>query len=415
MSITSLTAKIMIGATTVAAGFVAAPTGISHAAYNIGVKSLDFTPVIDWCLPDQALPCTPGAGSGESNTLRVTQSVVDGYHQFNGLESTSAIDGSLWVAADIGAECRRGYKLFSAEVSQIGGSGDGMGIVPQEVDVAYSEVSVPNARTMPVKRVTVEFPIDDVSIPGGSFGDPSVAEGLFAYGEDVIADRIDGGMSPAEARALPFETVVPFSMSGHVVCRGIIGAHFKYEKYYTLPTTLTIEYVGVDVDAPAGDQAGPADLIASPEVTDAELFVVQDPADPCTLHLSGAIHANQPMTVDYRFINPNGQPSNTYSIDIDPSLSALFDRTVAVPMLEGNDPSDDLAVVGGHSDLDNFYAESVEDQYSGTYMLEVISPNHVLAGDGFAVDFCTAPPAPSKTVVGNGAAQNLAGDGRPTH
>jgi hypothetical protein len=411
MSITSLTTKILLGATVVAAGWVGTPAGTSHAAYNIGVKSLDFTPTLDWCLPGQWVPCTPGAGSGESNTLQVTQSVVDGYHQFNGLESTSAIDGSLWVGADIGAECRRGYKLFFAEISAGGTESDGMWR-EDEVVKSLFEVSVPNTRTMPVKRVAVELPIAETFSPTGAYGVPTTDD-FFAYGEEVIADRVASGMSAAEARALPFQVVIPFSLNGSVVCRGTIGQHYKYEKSYTLPTTLTVEYLPVEVAAPSLDQAAPGGgLVADASVTDVELFVVQDPADPCTLHLSGSIHTNAPTNVEYRFINPNGQPSNTYNIAVDATQSVLIDRTVEVPRIDNPHASDDLAVLDAPSDLDDLYVDIPTDQYSGTYMLEVMSPNHMSDVDGFVVDYCDSI---SVAPVGGNRTGDLFVGSRPTH
>jgi hypothetical protein len=120
------------------------------------------------------------------------------------------------------------------------------------------------------------------------------------------------------------------------------------------------------------------------------------------------------MNVEYRFINPHGQPSNTYNVAIDATLSALVDRTVAVPMLDVPDPTGDLAVVGGHGDLDDFFAEVPTDQYSGTYMIEVISPNHMLDADGFAVDYCDTAPVRTTEIAGH-AADVFTMGAHPTH
>jgi hypothetical protein len=375
-SLTSLGAKILVGATALAGGFVGVPAGTSHAAYNAGVKSLDFAAAVDTCLPGQWLPCTPGAGQGESNTLRVTQSLVGGYNEFSGLESNSSIDNHIWLGASFGAECRRGYSLFDAEVSNKGGSGDQM-FAGSEVASATQNVSIPNARTMPVKQIALNWEID-------SAFDAATQQAIFDYGEDVIADRIAAGMSASAARALAFEAEGSLLMTGEVVCRGNGGLHYKYVKWYTIEVPLTIEFEGVDVAPPARGQVRPGGgLTMSPEVTDVALSVVPDPADPCTVHLSGVIQTNGETSVDYRFLAPNGQRSSVYTVEVDPTHTAFVNLPVDVPSGPAAQPHQ-----GGITDEAGAIDTSV---WSGAFTIEVISPNHESAADGFSVPYCSGP------------------------
>ncbi len=373
-SLTSLGAKILVGATALAGGFVGVPAGTSHA-YNPGVNSLDFAGVIDTCLPGQALPCTPGAGQGESNTIRVTQSMVDGYHQFNGLASNATHPDDIWLGAEIGADCRAGYSLWKAEISNEGGSGDGM-YYAWEIAHEWTSISVPDANSMPVKRVAVNWSID------GTFTETMKQE-LFDFGEDVIADRMANGMSAAAARALPFDAEGTLILTGKVVCRGNNGAHFKYEKWQSIEVPLSIEFEGANVPAPIGGQTRSGGLTMAAEVTDVELAVVTDPADPCTVHLSATILTNGETSVDYRFVGPNGQRSSTYTVEVGASNTAFVNLPVDVPSSSTAPPSP-----GG---LSNKAVAVDPDTWSGVFTIQVMSPNQESDAEGFAVPYCVGP------------------------
>jgi len=379
--------------------------GIGHAN-SVGVKSLDFIGVVDSCYSGQALPCTPGAGEGESNILRITQSKENGYYKFNGTETTGQLADHVWLSADIGAACRPGWKLFRAEINGSGNVDEGLWSDISEVGVWVQDIDVPNAKSMPVKRVTANMPI------GGIHGplDDGTIEALFADGEAEIQQRIDDGMKPSEARALPFSGVMPITMTGRVVCRGNVGLHIKYYKDLTVSVPLTVEFVPVEVGVIEKPEL---DLVSPPEVTDVNLSVLTDPADPCTLYLSAVIQTNGPMDVEYRFINQYGQPSNTYTVAVDGTQVAYVDKSVAIPMIESPDPGGDLVAVDGPGEIGGKVAEVNDEQYTGTFMIEVISPNHKLDGDGFVVDYCETGPV-RLTGLGGDAPTVFVGQSSPT-
>lgn len=359
-------------------------SGVGYAD-GLGVKSLSFAGVIDSCLDGQALPCTPGAGNGLSNVLRITQSKEKGHYKFNGTDTTSQLDDHIWLSADIGAECRSGWKLFRAEIGDAGSVGGGVWHDTPEVAAWLETVDVPNAKVMPVKRVSLAMPF------GGLYDqiDNSDVEAFFADGEAEIQQRIEDGMTASEARAIPFQAVESLSVTGTVVCRGNVGLNIKYFKAVTVEVPLTVEFVPVQVGVIEQPEL---DLVSPPEVTDVNLSVLTDPADPCTLHLSAVIQTNGAMDVEYRFINQYGQPSNTYTVAVDALQIAYVDSSVAVPMIESPDPTGILVAVDGPADIDNKAAEVNDEQCTGTFMIEVVSPNHKLDGDGFAVDFCETGP-----------------------
>jgi len=151
-----------------------------------------------------------------------------------------------------------------------------------------------------------------------------------------------------------------------------------------------VEYDPEESEPPAKDQFDRPDDLVNPAVTDAELFVIPDGDDPCTLHLSGSISTNMPLDVEYRFVDPHGQPSNSYTMNVDQTQVGMFDRTVQVPGAPNHDPSDDLVTVDGpHGDLDDFASpDDGDDTYQGVYGLEILWPNRVVAVDGFEVDYC---------------------------
>ena len=378
------------------------PAAGNAAAYNVGVKSLHFEGVADVCLPDQALPCTLDAGAGDANVLRVLQSEVDGYHQFATLEGTSHLDDRLWVAAEIGAECRTSHHLDLAAVdgnladNDLDGGEwvtDTNGLPTAEISWPQ-QVSVPEAKEMPVKHIALHIPIDaafDAANP--LVGYFPTAQDVFDAGEAEIQRRMDNGMTAAEARAIPYELNTTITVRATVVCRfnGLVPAEYFKRKFAAIP--LRIEYVPVDVPDPVGALPPVVDDVTDrARVTDAELVVIPDPTDPCTLHLSGVISTNRETDVEYRFINQYGQPSNTYTVHVGETEVAMVERSVEVPHADVVDIDGDLAPTPGHGEVGGLATEGGAGggQYTGTFELEIMSPNHLLDADGFSVPYCEA-------------------------
>ncbi len=393
------TALALAAGTAAAAASLAIPAGVGHA-YSTGVKSLHFVGAADECQPGQALPCTSGAGIGEANVLTVSQEVVDGYLRFNTLGSTSSVDDSIWVAVEMGAECRLWHDMTLAGIdSNIGDTSSGVRL---NADALGDGTDFPLYLPLPDGEVlhnairAVNVPMTTAFEAGlvWSFADP---QEVFDAGEAEIDRRIDEGMSAAEARALPYELNTSITLAAEVVCDLPGLAQPRYVRT-SAAIPLRIDYLPAEAAPAIGGSRGDAGhgLTIAPEVTDVELSVVPDPADPCTLHLSGVVETNGATPVQYRFIDPHGQPSNTYQIDIDDSQIGFFSRHVAVPQAAVADPQGDLTTlepdhgIGGWAVL-----PAADDAYTGTYMLEVISPNHDSDADGFSVPFCPAD-APSQ-------------------
>lgn len=377
-----LTAGAILG-TLVVAPLASPVADAGLGEWNAGVKFLDFVGQLDVCDEEPFVPCTSGAGNGRSNTLRVYQSDDSGSLQYDALGSTSALDDHLWVGAAIGGTCRRGFSAFIAEINIDGSNDSSLFNEVEEVDGwAGQRFPVPDARVMTREQVAVNIPMEH------AIG-PDRRETIFAVGEAAIADRIDGGMTEEEARSLPFETVIPLDLTGEFVCRGNVGAHVKWMRAATVVVPIAVEYVGVPIETVGSELDVPGGgLYSAPEVTDAALAVVPDRSDDCKLHLSGVIHTSQPTTVDYHFVDPFGRESNTYSVDVDETLSAFVSRWVTVPALSEDDPSGNLTTEPGEGSLGGFLGEVDDSMYTGTFMIETSSPNHQSAADGFSVDYC---------------------------
>jgi hypothetical protein len=371
-----------------------APTAGTTHAYNSGVKSLHFSAAAETCTPDQALPCSLGAGEGEANVMRVSQSVVDGYHQFTDIDGTSHHDDHLWIAANIGAECRRSHDIIGVEVSDVINDPDDWVVVANSFGIGGSDdvfptaVPHPDARVMPTKRIAVNVPLST------AFSSDLVAwfpsqDSVLEAGEAEIDRRVaEDGMTYAEARALPYELNTVIRLAATVYC-DLPGLAAPRAKRVDADIPLRIEYLPVEGAAPTGLEPGPSDVTAPAQVTDVGLTIVEDPADPCTLHLSGTIHTNAPVEVEYRWVNLYGFYSATHTIVIDHTQQAFVSQEIEVPAAP-------LVAEGGQLHGDGSIGDKVADvddaMYSGVFELEVLSPNPVAAVDGFSVPYCFSGP-----------------------
>jgi hypothetical protein len=278
------------------------------------------------------------------------------------------------------------------------------------------QFALPDDRTMPVERRALHLPIE-VAFDADLVGWFDDEQHVFDVGESEIERRMDDeGMTAAEARALPFEIDTVLTLAAEVWC-DLPGLAAPRYKRVTTQIPLAIVYEPVTV-APTGPEVHePATDLALPQVDQAELFITADPADPCTLHLSGVITTNSAMDVEYRWVNPYGQPSNTFSLSIDQTQVGYVEGTVQVPQAETADIDGDLVVVDGSGggDIGDEVAAVDENRYSGTYELEVVSPNFVNDIDGFNVPYCTAStPTRVNPEVGGTVGDKTAGP-RPTH
>jgi hypothetical protein len=372
-------------------GIAATMTQPASAAafYNKGVSSVSYHGAIDSCYAGQALPCTPNAGEGASNLIQVSQGETpEGDLVFDDVDTTSSWgDDYLWLGATIGAECRRTYDLSYAYINL--GWQYGNAHTPPEVQWPGTSVSisVPHARTMPEKLVALNFSLDEI-LDGGYMTDFGSLDDIYDYGESIIDARIASGMNEAAARAEGFTFDTWVATHAEVGCdRALSTAPWSKMMGWYHP--VTIEYIPV-AQTPVRDEFPPAeDLTVDPAVTAVALSVVSDPGSRCSLHLSGTITTNAPTDVDYRFVNPYGQPSNTFTVAVDQTHVAMVDAIVQIPTAPESDPGGDLAPPPGDDGGIGGLVGGSSDQWSGVFELETLSPNGVVAVDGFTVDWCS--------------------------
>jgi hypothetical protein len=154
---------------------------------------------------------------------------------------------------------------------------------------------------------------------------------------------------------------------------------------------LRIEYLPVEVAAPVGPLPVPGDIAVAAQVTDVALAIVPDPADPCTLHLSGTIETNAPVEVEYRWVNLYGLYSATHSVVVDHTQIAFVTQEIEVPALPLTLAGPQLHGAGGGT-IGGKAADIDESLYTGVFELEILSPNPAVAVEGFSVPYCHAGP-----------------------
>lgn len=227
-----------------------------------GVKSLTYHEADETCIEDQALPCTVNAGHGPANRLRIIQTEQpEGGLAYEGFTTTSLDQDYLWMAATIAAECKTGYHLSAASV-EAHYAYDQFSLYnqPDEVMPGWQgmNISVPNAKEMPSKKLAVNIPVAEAFDPANGFVDDFETLGdVYAYGENRIAQRMAGGMNEAEARS------IPFSFQTHVITHGEVrcsGANRTFVKQMPRYLPLTIEFVPVPQPTVRGRVAGHGEL-----------------------------------------------------------------------------------------------------------------------------------------------------------
>ncbi len=346
--------------------------------------------------------------------LHVTQSLVDGQLVYDTIDGTSLLDDHLWIGVEIGGSCRSLHRLINSWVDglpdrNIDGVIDDSYLTQQFAGPFPMSISVPDAISMPTKPIAVDVPIEDALESGWIDGFDTVAD-VLAAGEDRVQGRIDVGWTPAEARSVPYTVNTEFRIAGQLVC-DLAGAAQPRIKREVIHVPLRIEFAAAPVDLlpqPVGELPAPSGLQSPVEVTAASITTTLDPADPCRLQLSGTINTNGATSVEYRFLNEHGQPSNTFTIDIDDTHVGFFARHVDVPVLDVADAGDDFVPMQATGAIGGKVADVDESLWSGTYSLEIVSPNRHLAADGFNVDYCEPPPGGMRTSQGSPGAAAIA-------
>jgi hypothetical protein len=401
---TTRTTTTVAGGAVLTAGLLTLTMLPAHAATNWGVDSVHLEPVALTCVEGQALPCVPGSGSGAAGVLQVTQSDDSGEMRFDGLQGTSALGADhVWFGLEVGAGCKGLYTLGNYAVSPERGSADwkydspfpvptpGQVGDPVVTGPGYwaQGVPVPDAKTMPVKQVVLDMAVGDVlgfydGVPTSTFWWESM---VYDQGEAVVAERVAGGMTEGQARATGFHVNSSVRVSGTARCEKFIGGDAWYKRVErTLP--LRVEFL--PAPAQGAQPHDPATDLATPvEVTDVDLAVSVDPQDDCRLALVGQVHTTGATEVEYRILNPYGQPSNTFTLQVGDQLGAFL-RHVDIPGHDAPAPSGDLAGEGPGPDIDGEWAAPVTDEslWSGSFTLEVLSPNAMSDVTGFQVERC---------------------------
>jgi hypothetical protein len=380
-----------------AAGLASATPAEAASFYNVGVKKVTFHEALDACIENLFLPCTLNAGTGSSNVLQISQQQTHtGDMVFADYKTTSIYgDSHLWLAANVGAECRGLHRLREITIRPEWKYGHGRTSILHEINDTHTSVSIPNnTRTMPTKLVAVNLPMhrlfggDQLSSLVPDFD--SLQE-VYDHGEAVIAERVASGMTEVEARSQGFAVETWVAMHARAKCdlNNSGNAYYKDMPRY-LP--LRIEFVGAPLQ-PGKDHAI-GDVLTTPDkVTEAHLVVLTDPTDACVLHLSGTLIANGNLSATYRFVNQFGQRSNSYTVDLAKDQPHFFSHEVAIPYAETGPSGPSLVTDTGPGTIGGL-ADHPSDKATGTYRIEVTSPNLLLSNvAGFSVDPCPVPPA----------------------
>lgn len=393
---------------------VAVPNGTSHA-YNVGVNFLDVEAGHDLCIDDPPLPCTSGAGVGVPNVMTVHQNKVGGEYQYNEIGGTSLLDDHLWLSVDYDAGCRTAHHLVAGWVDGDIDSPlqDGLTDVVEFDGSSWgSAVDVGSSKNMPGRKVSLNVPIDQM-FEQGLFASDIDADWFFDLAEEEISLMVWSGMSEEDARATAFEMQRDLTVQAGVQCRwNGPGSGRGYTKTINVDIPVTIKFVPVETSHSREPSDRPGSLQTAPAVTGLALSVLDDPDDPCTLHLSGTIQTNYPTTVTYRFIDPRGNVSGTHTVDVDLTNTAFVLHSVQIPPAPTPEPIDDV-VLPGHGPGQNYGSAVDTDLYSGGFTIETVTPHHRSASDGFEVPYCTTPPrTPPAVDVGSG---DITAGANPTH
>ena len=349
-----------------------------------GVKYVHFDPAQTLCLEDQAMPCKPYQGFGNSNELEVHMSPVGDSWVFDTLHVPGVPQGFLWAAASYSGKCRAGYDLNVKEV-RLGHVGT---IRHRDYTIEYTG----DWQGWPVHReddddyvaphvIDMWVPLEFV-FPGDGehlFGFPT-AQSIFDWGENVIADRIASGMTEEEARSEPFEVNTFLGMNGYLTCKGnSFGRVFGMQASDWLPLKLKFVPPPIfsEIEQPQRPEPGSQDLKVDAAVVQAHLSVLLDPQDSCRLALSGVVVTNEATEVRYRIVDEVGVKSQIFTTQVDPTFTVFLDHYVELPIVypqvEGTGGNGTL-VAEDDGEIGGLVQES-SDNVQGTYMIEILQPH----------------------------------------
>ncbi len=435
-----LVAALVVATAAVAATVVTGAT--ASAGHNSGVRYVHFGDGAQACLPGQALPCTAGAGAGVSNTLYVTQSLVDGGYRYTDVIGTALDPSMAWLAVTLGARCRADYRIDRAHVELGHSTWEGWNDPDEAGQWSHGfearQIAV-GAKTMSDRHLPVDVDVDTL-LEDLVWGQHSVQQ-MVDWGEEMVDTWTDLGVDREEARRRSYLETYEIPMHAEVQCRrnSLFGLFEVREMHDSATVPVRVVWLGVgaepgeewtggwrDAQLPEPDpvpepptppEPAGVPLTSDTWVTQAHLSVIPDPDDMCRLHLSGTIVSNGETEVTYRFVDQLGSHSQTYATTLDGTFTGFVDHHVdlePVPTGDGFDPglatADDGAVGG--------LTAAPTDRVQGAYRLQVLTPNPLqsavadynvppcVAGAGEAPESTpttttTVPPGP---VVGLSAA-----------
>ncbi|HSL59861.1 MAG TPA: hypothetical protein VK866_18575, partial [Acidimicrobiales bacterium] len=360
----------------------------------------------DACAPG-VFACTPNAGNGPANVLRITQhELLGGDTGFAGYETTSAFHDELWMAATIGAECRAGYRLEAAGIRPGWELYAQNANNPQQVYSWQMGVSVPDAKVMPEKLIAVNIPMSqlfEADLGSSMVLDFDSIADVYAHGESVIAQRVAMGTPEAVARSQGFVVETHVATHAAVTCRGLVQEDRRFVKTMPYYLPLTIEFLPRPLTPGVDQAAGGGELATAAEVTHVGLTVLADPVDACVLHLSGTVVANGATDVTYRMVDPYGRRSGSFQVSVLENVPAFVHHEIPIPTSAPSSSNTGIDVEAGGPDTGKI---------SGTFRLEVTSPNTILSNHaGFSVDPCPGVVNPDL----ERPTDDLVGPSDPTH
>lgn len=366
-----------------------------------GVKSLGFSHQSSMCLPDQALPCDPKAGLGESNIVYVHQREVNGQFVFDSLEFRGMPEGKMWLGINYAAQCKTGYRVEHAWVrtglwDEAGDQNDPVAIFPGSTQ---QEIEHSGGKTIQNHLVNLQVPIQP-AFDSGFLMHMDSAETVFNYGEAVVAARMtEEGQTEEEARAKSFEFKDWIGMHAFVRCKGVVFGREGWKSTSEwLPVTFV--FVGLGMNAklehtPVLPEAPTDELTFGVAVTDAFLHVAPDASNGCRLRLTGAFTTNAPTEIEYRFIDELGNASQMFATTVDQTHVSMIDHYVDLPVVEAPDGEVDQLVIEQGGGFGEELVSAPTEREQGFYQIQVLEPHGYWSN---VADFNVEPCRPSNTI-----------------
>lgn len=202
----------------------------------------------------------------------------------------------------------------------------------------------------------------------------------------MIAEKVDDGMSEADARAQTEDHAVGFPTALTIGCKGLLATTPTYNgDSQTMP--LMIRYLGHgDVaDLQPSDPVPPSDGQIDPQfvdqttVTQAQLFAIPDPeGNGCGINLSAVFTTNDQTTIEYRLVNELGVKSQVFNVPVDQTHTAYVNHWL--DLTDAVLDAEDLGLVAPtESDGPFGYTTEDTDRVQGYFQVEVLLPHHKMS------------------------------------